>query len=573
MNIVQLIKSEIEDYESSYIEIVPGFIFNQKEIIEEIYRLYNSKYKSGEFDSEGFRKYFYNIVRSSCDVSTKLVDFDIKDILFTTEPGQDNFKVWLLERKFHYWAKKNNFGLVLNRIFYELPIFGSVVLKKVADKWEFVDLRNFYVDQAADSLDKAEYIIEKHIYTISEFIRKAKQYKWDYVQEVLETNTEPFVELWERYGFVQDDNGDWKYTRSVIYTYTKLDELTKEEINDGYVLEQTEVDNHPYFEFHWEKIPGRWLGKGRVELLRDNQKRVNELINLKVKASYWSSLQIFQTQDETFSRNLLTSVRNGEVLQTRTGIRPINNVERNTSSLIGEQSLWLNNRDELTSSYDVLRGERTPSGVPLGVTQITATMGSSYFEQIRENIALRVKEWLYNYILPEFKKDLNEDNLLILIGKDFEKVRDQIKDLLYWQKIQDFVRKNKAFPTPIQEEAIKLGIEAEIQKKNEITLTFPEGYFDDVESYIEIVITGESVDTRAKMISYQWILQMINNNPQVFENPLTREILFRMMELAGISPEEIKIPETTQVPTSTGGSLAKPVIPSNLVLTPEEKTI
>jgi len=144
-DILRQINTEINDFETKEIQVVPGFYFNQKTTLEQIYRYYNGKYEEGDIDEDGDKKYFYNIVKNPCKVFSKAIDFDTKNIRLLTTAGGNELKTWFMERDLKYWMRDKQFGKVLNRIFYELPIYGSVVLKEVSGYLYFVDLRNFIV--------------------------------------------------------------------------------------------------------------------------------------------------------------------------------------------------------------------------------------------------------------------------------------------------------------------------------------------------------------------------------------------------------------------------------------------
>ena len=61
MGLLQQLNQEIEDFRTKQIQIVPGLTFNQYQMIESCYYYYNSKFKSGDIDEDGDRKYFLNI--------------------------------------------------------------------------------------------------------------------------------------------------------------------------------------------------------------------------------------------------------------------------------------------------------------------------------------------------------------------------------------------------------------------------------------------------------------------------------------------------------------------------------
>jgi len=204
--ILREINKEINDFKNRQIQIVPSLFFNQYETLQQIYFYYNSKYKTGEVDADGDRKYFHNINRNPCKVGSKSIDFDTKNIRLLTTEGGDSLKTWFMERDLKFWMRDKQFGKVLNRIFMELPIYGSVVLKIIDGTPMFVDLRNFVIEQSADTLEQANYITEIHNYTQQEFKSVAKKMGWEKkkIDEVIELfhqmKDTSHIRLYERYG-------------------------------------------------------------------------------------------------------------------------------------------------------------------------------------------------------------------------------------------------------------------------------------------------------------------------------------------------------------------------------------
>jgi hypothetical protein len=569
------IKEEIDKFNRDSIEIVPGFRFNQKKTLEKIHLYYNSKYETGEFDNQGDKKYFYNIVRVPCNVATKAVDFDTKDIKVLTAEGGNPRKTWFFERDLKFWMKDQKFGAVLNRLFFELPIFGSVVLKIIDGKPYFVDLRNFIVDQGADDLEKSNYIIEVHNYTPVEFRKIAEEQKWDNYEEVIEKHRggkEPLIKVYERYGELEK-NGSWAFRKVII-----ADAGTKDA---QFVLAEDEVDEIPYKEFHWEKIPGRWLGIGRVEILLDNQIRVNEISNQQVKSSQWSTLRIWQTRDAGINRNLLTDVENGEILTVDSEIQPIDMVDRNLSYYETEIRRWLTNRDEMTFAFDVLRGERLPSGTPLGSAQIAAGMAGSYFDQIRENIAMAVKDLIIDRIIPKFLSDKSKEHTLRLVGEDLDKYHEMLIDYALEKSIFDLVQRTNTYPTGKEKELLRGVIVEQLKKSKEKLETIPKNFYKDIQYKIDIDITGEAIDVRIKAANMWVALQAITADPTLLTDPAKKKLFYQYLEQGGISPVDIE-PETVspslqetinQVPaqpTRAGGGISRPVVPQMPVAGAEE---
>jgi len=593
--IFKKINDELCEWKTQKIRIVEGLSFNQKETLEKIYRFYNSVYREGEYDSEGYRKYFFNIVKNPCYVATKAIDFDTKDIHLLTPPGQNPIKTWMADRDLKYWMRKEKFGEILNRIFYELPIFGSVVLKVIDNDIYFIDLKNFIVEQNADWLGGSQYIIELHYYSPEELRKIGKKLKWENIEETIETWREtkvPYIRIIERYGEVPEnwikDNGDpAKYIYSRIICYSKESKPAPERKYEvqtaGYILQATSIDfdkEFCYWETHWEKLPGRWLGIGMVERLFDPQLRMNEEMNLRVKSSYFSALNIFQTPDETINKNLLTDVKNGQIIITRAGITRVPTEERNLSAFETEHRLWLMNRDELTMTYDVIRGERLPSGTPLGSAILASTMAGSYFDQIRENVALDIKDLLTDKIIPNFIKQNGEEHYLKLVGEDLEKWHEWETALEAEQEKWRFFAQNRHLPTAFQWNLIKTAIKNKKKKEREKAIQIPKGYYSDLNYWLEIEITGETTDIRIRAANLQMALQAITVDPTLLTDPTKRKIFAQILEMGGIRIEDIELPKAEEEkipaaipPKRAGGGVSVPQIPLTPIMGKEATTM
>lgn len=577
------LNSEIENFKSREIQIVEGLGFNQYDTLNDIFFYYNSKFKSGEIDDEGDRKYFYNIVKNPCKVFSKAIDFDTKNIRLLTTGGGNPLKTWFLERDLKYWMRDKQFGKVLNRIFKELPIFGSVVVKVLDGVPYFVDLRNFVVQQSADTLDDSSFIIEIHNLTVPRFRQVAKQMKWDEkkVNETIEKfrkmkNTS-HIRIYERYGEVEEgEDGDKKYPyKRVFYADVGVDEydqynrLVAEKT--GVELSSEEWEGHPYWEFHAEKVPGRWLGIGVVETLKEPQIAENQRTNLQNKAASHLALLLFQTRDQAFNRNLLTDTRNGEVISVDSELTPVNITDRNGAFFNDQHNMWLQNRDELTFSYDVVQGERLPAGTPLGSAQIAQAQTLSYFEQIQENIALDVKEMLYSAIIPKFKKERSQEHTLRLIGQDLDQYIGMVKnDLILKEIVRIVTQTNAPFPDNQVVEAMGIAIEQSIKQGKEKIITVPKGFYDDVKYDVDIDITGESVDTRVRYATKFALLQAITADPTMTTDPVKRKFLYSMAEDGGVNPHELfdveskKVEDVVAEARGAGGGVSAPAMASRV---------
>lgn len=551
-DLLKTINREKLEYEQRYITIVPLLLFNQRDTIETIYFYYNSKYKTGQIDYDGDRKYFFNIVRNSCDVTTKAIDFDTKDVKLETADGGDPNVTWYMERDLRHWMSDNEFGKTLNRIFKELPIFGSVVLKEVNGELQFVDLRNFIVDQCADSLDDMNYKTERHDYTPGEFRRVGKKMGWNNIDAVIadfhKMKETSHIRVYERYGEVEktDDQGNksWEYQRLFFADVgvASTDQRTGAPIPyTGYLLRSDNWNGHPYWEFHIRKIPGRWLGVGDVELLFEPQVRQNEIANLQSKASYWAALRVFQTKDPAVNRNLFVDTENGEIINVDSDIVQIDMSDRNLAFFNEEYAKWMTNRDELTFNFGVMRGQGIAGSKSAGAVNVAAQMASAYFDLMQEEIALDVKEMIYDVVIPRFLDNNSNEHTLRIVGQDLDKLQEiEIADDLN-DKIVGMIGKGK-IPNADEVDLMKSIISTSIKGNKERQQLLPKGFYTDAKYKINIEITGESRDVKAWAQTMMAAIQAITVDPTILTDPTKRQFFLWWLEGNGVSTTDIKIP-------------------------------
>lgn len=576
MSFLRTINQEIEDYRNKVISIVPGLTWNQRDTIEKIHFYYNSKFQSGEIDDEGDKKYFFNITKNPCKVFSKAVDFDTKNIRLLTSGGGDPTKTWFLERDLKYWMRDKQFGKTLNRIFRELPVFGSVVLKVVKGNLYFVDLRNFIVTQSADSLDASNFITEIHNYSIPEFRKVGKEMKWgDKVNEAIEKFREmkgaSHIRVYERYGEVPEEkNGQMTYPyKRCFYADVGVDEYDQfgrlVATHQGVELSCEDWEGHPYREFHAEKMPGRWLGIGVVETLFEPQVKQNETANLESKMASFLAILLFQTRDPNFNRNLRSDAKSGDVLFVDSELTQVSIGQQNGAFFNEQTQKWLRNRDELTFSYDVVQGERLPAGTPLGSAQIAMGQTLSYFEQIQEDIAMNVKELIYKDILPQFEKDMSAEHVMRLVGQDLDAYAEMVKNELVLKELIRQVVSGRPFPTNQDRDTTAAAVTESIKQGKEKLLTVPKDFYKNAKYDVDIDITGESVDTRVRYATKFALLQAITADPTMTTDPLKKKMLYSMAEDGGVNPIELFGADTMkmedmmpQVTGRAGGGVSAP---------------
>ena len=547
-NISNLIETEKKQYEEKVLKTNPSFAERTKDILDLIDLYWVSKYRDSDTDSLGFKKTFYNIVNFPVETNSKMLDLDTKDIKLMAEDWASYWASWLMGKELKMWMKEMQFGKQLNKYALNFPKYGHLVVKKVDDDVELVPLQNLIFKPDAKDISNIP-IIEKHSYSPNELKMEAKKRGWD--KNIAEKaskspDEDGNVIVYEVYcpqGFLEDEENN----------YFIITEDAEEEM---FSAKKTEC---PYKELAWERLDGRCLGRGQVEKLFEEQIYLNRIGNYKAEGLHWTSKHFFQTKDTGIASNLLTSVENGEILIVNSELTPVAVEERNLHTYREEEQKWEENVTRRTFAREPITGGRAPAGTPLGSTIIQTKQASDYFEQKKEELGMFIKEILWDWILPEFKKQKRSEHKILMknILEGDEGNSEKLHKLLLSHRMNKLTAERHLDP---EQTKIVRGIQSEIIKNEEITI--PKGFYDNLKYKIDIVITGEQIDLQSRMTTLQTIFQVLGSNPTILQDKRVKKIFYRMMDLSGINPEDLQLDEEPSleetISAQRGGSIAAP---------------
>jgi len=567
-DLVKAVWSEIDYCETTKIRQNPSYTKTETSRLDLIDRYMLSQYRDGDSDTFGQPMVFYNIVSLPVEVASKQISFSTKDIQLIDEIGS-YWETWLMEKELKYWMKDKYFGRQLNEWAFRLPRDGHIILKKVDNDVILVPLKSLRFRVDVDCLTKTP-IIEKHEYQYDEFIKEAKNRGWtnySKVKKIMENthggNFErqgkvEVYEVWFPEGFV-----DGKYNWYLI-SY------------DGHILAEAEM-GEMYKGHAWEKVEGRLLGRGQVEKLFNEQIYLNRIANYKADALNWSSKQFFQTRDTNVNLNLLGNAENGDVFIMNDPLQKVPVEDRNLSFYTYEEGRIEGQAVKRTFTQSPMEGGRMPSGTPLGQTVLQTQLATGFYDQKKTELAMFTKEVLWDWIMPEFKKEKRkEHDVLVRTLLSTESGADKLFKMMVDKEMNKELI--KGFMSPYEKE-IKQAFAVEKVKNRKIKI--PKGLYDNLKYKMEINIVGESIDTASKLTTIWQLLQMIGSNPAVVENPMTRDIIFKALNLAGFNPHDFKFEE--DIPTleeagvkgqaMRGGSISAPVQPTTPQLLTSQQTL
>lgn len=525
----------------------PAFAPSQNDILDLTEKYWMSRYRDNDYDSQGRKKVFYNVVTTPVYISAKMIDIDPSDIRAIPEAGQPVLPTVLFERDLSLWMKEQRFGAFLNTVAVNLPKSGSFVAKKIrvedGIKIVMVPLKNIKLDPDVEKITDSSFFQEE----MEMLPNKMRKMPWDEekVEEAIsraKANEQQRVKIIEHFGPMPGASKNHQIIADV---------------DDGVILhEDNRKVGDVYKEVHWDKIPGRWLGRGQVEFLFEDQIHLNWIAYLKARGLEWTSKHIWQSADQGIGRNLSTETEDGEIIRG-TGVQPVAMEERNLAHYTSEEQRWEFNLQRKTFSTDVVRGVRPPAGTPLGSAMLASQMAGGFFSFVQEGYARFIKEIIWDWLIPEFKRQNTSKHWVNFINAS-ERHLKQLDAIILNKRVNERVMRhlsrNGEFPTSSQISAYK---EVEKRKLNEIGSRYekaPEGIYDRMRFVLDVVITGESNDVQGQLNAITVALQNTQSPDE------RRDLLNRMMVIMGQEPISQPEQDTSleEVSTQRGSAPRQP---------------
>lgn len=580
-NIFSQIRYENQQFLYNYIAPVPGYSFNQYQTIKRIYLYLQGKYENNE-TFLGRSKLFFDIITPPCEVASKMLNVDTKNIkLIPINDPKNYFPVYLLEKELKVWLKTSKMGKLLNQIAEEAPRYGSVVLEKTTKGAEVVDLRRMFIDPSVDYIKNSRFITTVHYMTETDL----RNTGWDNVDVAIERfrdnnaapsfedksgdmnliMSSPYIRVMKRYGEVPEwwiDGGKSDKLVKSLFIVAGVDSIAtnsegKPIGENGVVLFKSKWNKeYPFKDFHYNKVKGRWLGRGVPESLFDVQVRVNELKNQKRMSMELSAIHLFQTKDKQLVRNVLTDLQNGDVVLSPNGIEPIANEERNLSAFKDEEVSYLNQADKLTFAYEAVRGETPTSTTPLGTTQIAVAQASSVYGFKRQNLNLMYQEFFNDFVMPELLKDLTPEHIMRFTGstQEIEKLDEMSANLYANEVIKKTALAGGNVDTNLQEEAKQKAIAEYRKLGSNRFIKIKDSFYKNVEWEYDFNIDNEQVDPQAIVQNAQAIMPFFAN-PAILQDPRAKVVFSRLSQQLGISPAELELAEGQATQMEQNGQL------------------
>ena len=562
-------------------QVAPGYTFSQYRNVERINKYLNNQFYNPK---TGLNYFFYNLSQPRVLNFAKSIDLDSKNFKAKANNHESEIPTFVSNAEFRKWAKENQFGIKLNEIADNLATYGSIVLKVSSKKnktaFDVVDLRNIAFNPIVDRLAESSWIVERHIMTRGQILAKKGIWTGDVENalriaekvspeaisdpnQLVHTSLMPLeYVIWEYVGdrYVQDEN---ETKSKLVHMILAGSGTGKEVVQEVLFEEEIEPKDSPYRDVVLGTYKGRWQRMGVVEKLYPAQERMNALVNQNSRASELSAMVWFTSAKGT-SGNLLNPIKSGDVIPDDT-LRQMQVSNPGLSGFMTEYNQIQQLADELCGTLAPITGEDLPASQTYGQARIQNYGAQSTFQVIREFVALQLRDIMVDKVLKQIMKGLSREHVLEIMDPDMFQAYDEAVAIFELSKA---IQSGVVYSSEAAAEYKQL-VMLSLQKKNKRRVKVPSGFFN-FEIGIEVDPTDEETDTLVDFNNKQQLMEQVNQNLDVVENPIfqssARDMGVSIYELQKYAADQKK---KMQTQGAKGGntSPAKLAIPSQDVAT------
>lgn len=590
-NIYSLVKKQVDDYVRNQTTISKYVQFNQYENIERIDAYLNSKHISGETDSLGREKPFFNIVTAAVNIWYRATDIDRKDIKLKATNSKQVLPAFLANIYLQEWMREVNYGMFLNEWGRGLARYGSIVTKFVKKGGKLTPIVMPWNRLVCDIIDFDNAPqIERLYYTPAQLKAKTGYDKdqVDYLMQALTTRKlldnqtkdikSQFIEVFEVHGVMplslitgkKKDDTTYVQQMQVLSYVAKEVKRGKATGYDTFVLASGKEKKSPYYISHLIKEDGRTQAIGAVEHLFNAQWMTNHNAKAIKDQLDLASKLIFQTADANYvGQNALNAIENGDILvhEREAPITQVQNNSHDITALQGFMNQWQALSKEITNTPNAIDGTLPPSGTAYRTVAVANQESHSLFEIMTENKGLHQEEMMREYIIPFLRTQMNNSKEIVATLEDHQITKidsiyirnkaHRIARAQVQQSMSEELAKGLSGGAPVQPdiEGIKSGLQDQLSAQgnqrfinpSEITSKTWLEIFDGFDYGCEVEITGESSNKQEVMTSLNTLLQTIATNPAILTDSNAKMLFNKILIVSGeVSPLEITAAQTQQ---------------------------
>lgn len=578
-----LVRKLERDYISGYVTSSRYVRTSVSEDVNKIYAYLESKHISGEYDSLGREKPFFNIVLAARNIWFRATDLDRKDIKIKPTKSQDTLIAFLATIKLRDWMKRENFGKFLNDWGINMAGFNETVLKFVEKQGKLIptvvpwnriicDTIDFDNNPKIELLEMTEAQLRQnksYDQTMVSNLCNALQIRQTLDRRRKDTKSN-YIKLYEVHGVFSQET--YKKSKGIkptekdkdiyfqqMHVISFVESKNKGEYDDFTLFSGKEDD--PYMiTALLPEIDGSIALRGSVKTLFEAQWMMNHTVkSIKDQLDLASKL-IFQTSDGNFvGQNALSAIETGDILihQFNAPLTSVANTSHDIQSLQNFGEMWKGIGNEITGISEAMLGKNPPSGEAWRQTATLIQESNSLFEIMTQNKGLYIEEMMRRFILPHIRKDLNNTKQIagILETNDIQKIDAKYINNIAIKNINTKVKATilgGGTVTPQQQSQMttqeQQSIQGQMQDQGGTRFFAPSDIptktwkvlFVDLEWDVEVDVTGEDGPDKDDLTTLSTVLQTIAGNPRVLLDPNAKLIFNKILTFTGaVSPLEL----------------------------------
>ncbi len=430
----------------------------------------NSKHISGEYDSLGRERPFFNIVTAAINIWYRATIIKLNKIRLRSTKSKDTIDAFLGNIHLQDWFRRDRFATFLSQWGRSLAKYGSAISKFVEKDGKLHAASMAWSKMIVDPVD-FENNPQIEVLELTEAQLYAnKAYDTEMIEKLcnaLTTRTtvdgqqidhKPnYIKLYEVHmnnklsyltGKPEDDDTFVQQMHVISFVASK----EKGKFDDFTLYKGREAQS-PYILTHLIPEEGQTLSIGAVKHLFQAQWMMNHTMKSIKDQLDLASKIIYQTSDGNFvGQNAISAIENGDILihATNAPLTQLNNGSHDISSLQNFGNAWKALSNEIVGISESMLGNNAPSGTAWRQVETLLQQNQSLFEVMRENKKNAIEEMHRRFILPYLKKkmDTTKEIAATLESHDIEKLDQR------YMKNQATLEVNKAIIDAVLEDRI-----------------------------------------------------------------------------------------------------------------------
>lgn len=577
-----LVRKRESDYQSGTTTISRYVVKSMRDDLDRIDAYINSKHISGETDSLGREKPFFNIVTAAINIWYRATDIDRSNIKIKATKAEDDTAAFLATVLVQDWMRRENYGSFLNEWGRVLARYGSAVVKHVEKEGRLIPLVVPWNRLIVDAVEMEGNPVIEIIELTEGQLYERKGYDKEQIEALCNArrerqttggeqkdNLNEYIRLYEVHGLLPKSylTGNDKDKNTYVQQMHVVSFVAKKNKGeyDDFTLVKGEEAKNPYMLTHLIKEDGQTLSIGAVQHLFDAQWMVNHSAKAIKDQLDLASKLIFQTSDQSFlSQNALTNIENGDILihKINEPLTQINNGGHDIVSSQNYMAMWKALGNDVTGTSESMRGETAPSGTPWRQVDALLQENHSLFELMTENKGIHIEEMMRNYVIPFLKKrhlKTSKQISAVLEAHDLTRIDSKfikgvVKKVVNRAVVKAVIRGED--PTPEDQmmlgNQVSQGIQGRLSelgnqrffKPSDLPDKLWADVLEDIEWELEVDVTRESSNAKDDLVTLSTVFQTIADPAKqgVLATP-DGKLLFNtiLRKAGGVSPLQLSV--------------------------------